>query len=92
VHAHGVSPKDFETKGAVYQLGLPPRRIDLLTSISGVEYDEAAAHAVIGHVGPCAVRFIGRAELIKNKSSTGRTKDLADVEQLMSMGPIVSRG
>lgn len=84
VAAHGVTPTDFATKGAVYQIGLPPRRIDLLTSITGVEYDEAAVGAVNGHVGPCAVRFIGRAALIKNKQSTGRTKDLADVEQLIS--------
>lgn len=87
VDAHGVSPKDFESKDAVYQIGLPPRRIDLLTSISGVEYDEAAAEAVHGHIGGCEVRFIGRAALIKNKSSTGRTKDLADVEQLRAMEP-----
>jgi hypothetical protein len=85
VGAHGVSAKDFETKGTVYQIGLPPRRIDLLTSISGVEYEEATTHAIHGHVGPCAVRFIGKAALIKNKSSTGRTKDLADVEQLAAL-------
>ena len=82
VSAHGVTAEDFARKGAVYQIGLPPRRIDLLTSISGVEYEEAAADAVHGHVGACAVRFIGRAALIKNKSSTGRIKDLADVERL----------
>jgi hypothetical protein len=82
VAAHGVSAKDFECKGSVYQIGLPPRRIDLLTSISGVEYEEAAMDALHGHVGPREVRFIGRAALIKNKSSTGRTKDRADVEQL----------
>lgn len=85
VDAHGVSPKDFESKDAVYQIGLPPRRIDLLTSISGVEYDEAAKDAVPGLIGACEVRFIGRAALIKNKSSTGRTKDLADVEQLRAI-------
>jgi hypothetical protein len=82
VAAHDVTANDFEVKGSVYQIGLPPRRIDLLTSISGVEYDEAAAQAVHGHVGPCLVRFIGREALIKNKRSTGRTKDLADVEEL----------
>lgn len=85
VSAHGITEKDFETKGTVYQIGLPPRRIDLLTSISGVEYSEAASEAVRGHVGPCAVRFIGKAALIKNKRATGRTKDLADVEQLTSL-------
>lgn len=41
--------------------------------------------AVQGRVGPCEVRFIGRAALIKNKRSTGRTKDLADVEQLTAL-------
>ncbi len=85
VQAHGVTASDFEKQGAVYQIGLPPRRIDLLTSISGVDYAEAAAHAVRGHVGPCEVRFIGRDALIKNKSATGRTKDLADVEQLEAL-------
>jgi len=87
VVAHGVTASDFETKGAVYQIGLPPRRIDLLTSISGVEYAEASEHALRGHVGPCEVQFIGRDALIKNKSATGRTRDLADVEQLQALGP-----
>ncbi len=82
VAAHGVTASDFESVGTVYQIGLPPRRIDLLTSISGVEYAEAVSDALPGHVGPCEVRFIGRAALIKNKSATGRTKDVADVEQL----------
>jgi hypothetical protein len=86
VAAHGVAVSDFESPGTVYQIGLPPRRIDLLTSITGVEYEEAASDALPGHVGPCEVRFIGRAALIKNKSSTGRTKDIADVEQLRSRG------
>jgi hypothetical protein len=41
LEAHGVTARDFEREGTVYQLGLTPRRIDLLTSISGVEFDEA---------------------------------------------------
>lgn len=82
--AHGITAGDFESPGTVYQIGLPPRRIDLLTSISGVEYAEAAATALRGNIGPCEVVIIGRAALIKNKSSTGRTKDVADVEQLRS--------
>jgi hypothetical protein len=85
VAAHGIKVSDFETEGAVYQIGLPPRRIDLLTSISGVGYPEAAAHAVRAHLGPREVRFIGIAALIKNKSATGRTKDQADVEQLQKL-------
>lgn len=85
VAAHGVTAADFEREGTVYQIGLPPRRIDLLTSISGVDYGEAAAHALPGHVGTCKVLFIGKEALIKNKSLTGRTKDAADVEQLKAL-------
>ena len=85
VAAHGVSAADFEREGMVYQIGLPPRRIDVLTSISGVDYQEAAADALSGRIGPCEVRFIGKAALIKNKSATGRTRDIADVEQLMQL-------
>jgi hypothetical protein len=85
IAAHGVSAADFEQEGMVYQIGLPPRRIDVLTSISGVSYQEAAAEALPGRIGPCDVLFIGMAALIKNKSATGRTKDVADVEQLRQL-------
>jgi hypothetical protein len=85
--AHGVSASDFEQEGMVYQLGLPPRRIDLLTSISGVSYQEASADALPGRVGPREVLFIGKAALIKNKRATGRAKDVADVEQLLAEAP-----
>jgi hypothetical protein len=54
----------------------------LLTSISGVDFGEASAHAVQGHIGSCLVRFIGRAALIRNKRAVGRAKDAADAEQL----------
>jgi hypothetical protein len=43
---------DFEVEDRVYQLGLPPRRIDILTSISGVSFDEAAENAIEGNLGP----------------------------------------
>jgi predicted nucleotidyltransferase len=82
VAAHGVARADFVKPGMVYQIGLPPRRIDILTSISGVSFDEANARAVKGRLGPCEVSFIGLDALIENKRSTGRTKDAADVEQL----------
>jgi hypothetical protein len=85
VAAHGVTASDFEKEGTVYPIGPPPRRVDLLTSITGVDYLAAAAQALSGHVGPCAVSFIGRDALIKNKSATGRVKDMADMEQLNSI-------
>jgi hypothetical protein len=79
---HGVTAEDFAKEGTVYQLGLPPRRIDILTAISGVSFDEAASNTVLGHLGGEAVRCIGFDALLRNKRATGRTKDLADAEAL----------
>jgi hypothetical protein len=82
VRSLGVSEADFTEPGRVVQLGLPPRRIDLLTSISGVEFasawPERIAHDVIGLTVP----FLGRAALVRNKRASGRPKDLADLEAL----------
>lgn len=84
IAAHGVSQRDFEVEDRVYQLGLPPRRIDILTSISGVSFDEAERDAVEGHLGPVKVRFIGRSAMARNKLASGRPKDLVDAELLQS--------
>jgi hypothetical protein len=82
VAAHGVASVDFATPGVVYQLGLPPRRIDLLTEISGVDFDEAWASAIKTSFGDLTVSVLGRDALIKNKRAAGRDKDLADVKAL----------
>ena len=82
VAAHGVSEEDFAKPGNVYQLGLPPRRIDVLTSISGVTFAEANEKAIEGKLGPVTVRFIGRAAMRRNKLAAGRPKDLLDAELL----------
>lgn len=84
IAAHGVTEQDFATAGHVYQLGLPPRRIDILTSISGVTFDEASSGALEGQLGPVRVRFIGRAAMARNKHASGRPKDLVDAELLES--------
>jgi hypothetical protein len=84
VAVHGVTQRDFEVEEKVYQLGLPPRRIDILTSISGVSFDEAAADAIEGNLGSVKVRFIGKAAMARNKLASGRAKDLADAELLQS--------
>jgi hypothetical protein len=82
VEALGLSREDLTSRDQVVQIGLPPRRIDLLTSVSGVEFDEAWADRVTHTVGLLAVPFIGRDALIRNKRASGRAKDLADVEAL----------
>jgi hypothetical protein len=66
----------------VYQFGLPPRRIDLLTEISGVTFEEAWASRVLGELEGRTVGFIGRTALLKNKSAAGRPQDVADVARL----------
>lgn len=82
VAAHGVRPEDFTAPGTVYQMGLPPRRIDIITEISGVSFDDAVRETVSGHLGPEVVRCIGLDALLRNKRAVGRAKDLADVEAL----------
>jgi predicted nucleotidyltransferase len=83
----GVTAADFAQPGAVYQIGLPPRRIDLLTEISGVTFDEAWASRATAEVEGRTVSFIGREALIKNKEASGRLKDVADVARLRRARP-----
>jgi hypothetical protein len=86
VAAMGVSLDDLTLADRVVQIGLPPRRIDILTSISGVGFDEAWPDRVTHEVGGLAVPFLGRAALVRNKRATGRTKDRADLEALGEAG------
>lgn len=78
----GVEPKDFATPGLVYQIGIPPRRVDVLTAISGISFDEAWESRRTADLEGTPVSFIGRKALIANKRASGRLKDLADVERL----------
>ena len=80
--AHGIEAAAFETPDVVYQLGLPPRRIDLLTSISGVAFEEAIGTAVVLEIAGLRVPFLGREALLRNKRAAGRDKDLLDVKLL----------
>lgn len=79
---HEVTLEDFARAGVVYQIGLPPRRIDLMTSISGVEFEEAWPGRVEVSVGSRRVPFLGRNELLRNKRASGREKDVLDAELL----------
>jgi len=71
-----------ENPNRVVQLGVPPVRIDIITSISGVSWEEAEAAKEPGTFGDVPVAYIGRREYVKNKRSAGRKKDLADIEAL----------
>lgn len=78
----GLASEDFTRADQVVQIGLPPRRIDILTSISGIDFDEAWPSAVTQDVAGVPVPFLGRAALVQNKRASGRAKDIADLEAL----------
>lgn len=82
VEAHGVRSEDFIEPGAVYQIGLPPCRIDVLTSISGLTFDQAWESALRVPVQDLEIPFLGRDALIANKRAAARDKDLVDVRLL----------
>lgn len=77
-----VTVDDLTRPEVVVQFGLPPFRIDILTSVSGVTFDEAWPDRVEGPFGDVRVPFLGRAALIRNKRASGRLKDLGDIEAL----------
>ena len=81
--ALGITMDDFVRPDTVIQFGLPPNRIDLLTSLTGVPDFEGAWAVREEHViRSQPVPFLGRVTLVANKRATGRTKDLADLEAL----------
>jgi hypothetical protein len=77
---------DLHTPDNVYQIGVAPNRIDILTSITGVEFDEAWRNRKQMQINGISVSVIGRDQLLKNKRATGRAKDLADVAWLEEFG------
>jgi hypothetical protein len=82
VGPHGVDATTFDHEGPAYRIGLKPLRIEVLTKISGLSFDEAASAPVLADVDGRAVSVIGRQALLRNKRAAGRHKDLDDVEWL----------
>ena len=81
----GVTLDDLSRPGTTYQMGLPPRRIDVLTQLSGLDFDEAWSSRIERPIGSGVVGFLGRDALIKNKRASARPKDLADVAALEAL-------
>lgn len=86
IDSHGVTQDDFEQPDTVYQIGLPPRRIDLLTTISGVSFEEAWQSRLTTRLGNIEVPTLGREALLKNKRAAGRDKDALDAQALEKHG------
>jgi len=77
-----ISEDDFTVSQRVVQLGVPPVRIDIMTSLTGIRWEKVMAGKVSGNYGEISVHFIGKEDLIANKKALGRKKDLADIEAL----------
>ncbi|MFV2070024.1 MAG: hypothetical protein ACC645_23910, partial [Pirellulales bacterium] len=82
--ASQITVEDFSTPDVVYQIGVAPQRIDILTSISGVEFDAAWENRLVADLDGVSAFVIGRHELLQNKMASGRPKDLLDVDVLNS--------
>lgn len=83
----GIKREDFLQVDYVIQLGREPNRIDILTGISGVTFDEAWNNRDQGKIADIAVFFISRDLLIKNKRAANRDKDQADIKLLEKTRP-----
>jgi len=77
-----LTTDDLLRPGVVFQIGVPPVRVDILTSISGVEFAEAWTGRFETRFAGLPVGVLAREHLIRNKRATGRTQDLADIERL----------
>lgn len=79
---HKVTKSDFETEGTIFQIGVAPRRIDIITAASGLEFEDAYQNSITADIEGIEVRIPSVIDLIRNKRASGRTKDLADAEAL----------
>lgn len=82
LEALGISQADFQTPDVVTQFGLPPLRIDLMTSVSGLRFDDVWPSRLEAEIEGVRVTILDRDSFIRNKRASGRKKDLADLELL----------
>jgi hypothetical protein len=84
---HDLTEKDLSTPGLIFQIGVEPLRIDVMTDIDGVRFDEAWTDRMISKFADQPVSVLSRNHLIANKLAAARTQDLADVEALKRKKP-----
>jgi len=82
---HNLTKKDLQMDGTIFQIGVAPRRIDILTTASGLRFEEAFSRSLSVNIEGIQVHIPSRDDLIRNKRASGRTKDLADAEALESL-------
>ena len=77
-----LTQNDLQKEGLIFQIGVAPRRIDIITSVDGLKFEEAFTNSQTIEIEGIPIQVLSIPDLIKNKRSTGRHKDLADVESL----------
>src|SRR5262245_26653904 len=82
LQAHGVTERDFTVPGTIYQIGVPPNRVDILTAVEGLAFAPCWERRVAARFGDVDVSYLSRADLIANKKAVGRPQDLEDVREL----------
>ena len=82
----GLTINDIQKDDTIFQIGVAPRRIDIITGASGLQFDEAFAKSLETDVEGIRIHIPSLEDLICNKKASGRTKDLADVEALEALG------
>jgi predicted nucleotidyltransferase len=82
---HDISEADLSSEGIIFQIGNSPRRIDIITNISGVKFEQAYANKSTISIEGIDVPVISLEDLIANKRASARAQDLADVEKLESV-------
>ncbi len=78
----GLTIEDFAEPGKVVQLGVAPVRVDIVTSVTGVSWEEVAAGCKAGSYGDQTVNYLGKEQFVRNKRAVGRKKDIADLEAI----------
>ena len=82
---HNLTKEDLQTDGTIFQIGVAPRRIDIITAASGLQFEPTYRNSISIDIEGIEVRIPTIGDLILNKRATGRTKDLADAEVLESL-------
>ena len=82
---HELTIDDLQKDDTIFQIGVAPRRIDIITGASGLQFEEAFARSLEIDVEGLRINIPSLSDLIRNKKASGRTKDLADVEVLEAL-------
>jgi len=82
---HNLTKEDLQKDGTIFQIGVAPRRIDIITTASGLQFEDAYEKSLSLNIEGIELHIPSIDDLIRNKRAVGRTKDMADVEALESL-------